>query len=119
MYAILEWGDETQIANGVGKSSSMMAKYLSPEDCHESPLFKAAAILAAWIDGNHQSGNEALRRFIGFVSRAIPGTDTTPEGLILAAVSKVETELADIRQHIPQIRLDMRREVERKQKEKK
>lgn len=124
IYAVLEHDDETHIASGVGKSPSMLSQYLNPECERESPCFKSAAIFAEWIYRHPERGQEALRRHIAFISRAIPGMDSTPEGLILAAVSKVETELKDVRaivQTLPGVewsaekdKKPMRREVERK-----
>jgi len=94
---VLKQDDETDIAKGVGKSASMVSKYLNPENERESPGFKSAAIFAEWIAANPERGKEALRRHVAFIERALPGKDTTPQGLLLAAVKKAERELEDMK----------------------
>lgn len=68
----LSFGDEDDIAKGVGKSSGMISQYLDPGCERESPIFKAAAILTAWIDANPDDGQKALQTFNSFVGRAYP-----------------------------------------------
>ncbi len=68
----LAYGDETPIAKSTGVSVGMISQYLNPNDDRESVLFKAAAVLAGWIDANCIDGRKAQGVFNSFVSRALP-----------------------------------------------
>lgn len=72
----LNFGDEGDIAKVVKKSPGMISQYLNPNDDRESPLFKAAAIFAAWIEVDADGGLEALTTFHCFVRRALNGKET-------------------------------------------
>lgn len=71
----LNFGDEGEIAKVVKKSPGMISQYLNPNDDRESPIFKAAAIFAAWIEVDADGGLEALTTFHCFARRALKGQD--------------------------------------------
>lgn len=71
----LNFGDESEIAKVVEKSPGMLSQYLNPNDDRESPIFKAAAIFAAWIEVDADGGLEALTTFHCFARRALNGKD--------------------------------------------
>ena len=71
----LNFGDEGEIAKVVKKSPGMISQYLNPNDDRESPIFKAAAIFAAWIEVDADGGLEALTTFHCFARRALNGQD--------------------------------------------
>jgi len=71
----LNFGDEGEIAKVVKKSPGMISQYLNPNDDRESPIFKAAAIFAAWIEVDADGGVEALTTFHCFARRALNGKD--------------------------------------------
>ncbi len=72
----LRYKGETAIAELIHISPSMVSQYLNPNDERESPLYKAAAILAAWIEDDETGGTNALTLFNTFVHRALPGDAT-------------------------------------------
>lgn len=76
MAKALDFGDETEIAKEIGISAGMISQYLNCNDERQSPLFKSAAILAAWIAVNPDGGMEALTTFHCFVRRALKGKES-------------------------------------------
>lgn len=77
----LSYRDEEKIAAKVGVSSGMISQYINANDERESPLYKAACILTAWIETSCRDGEKALGIFNSFVGRALPcpGTYDTNE----------------------------------------
>lgn len=71
----LGFGDEIEIAKNAGVSAGMVSQYLNPNDDRESPIFKAAAIFAGWIEQDPDGGVEALTTFHCFVRRALKGQE--------------------------------------------
>lgn len=68
MSRCLKHGDETDIAEIVGKTPGLFSQMFNPNDERESNLFKAARELAALLQINQERGRCALRVFNGFVS---------------------------------------------------
>lgn len=98
MYSNLVFGDETKIAEKIGKSVSIIAQMYSPDAERESNLYKAANELAALIEINETRGCNALQIFNGFVKRAIAGDS----GLCVDSVRRksrkelMEADLAEL-----------------------
>ncbi len=76
MYRVLEYGDETYLANEVGKSAGYYSQMTNPEDSRESIWFRAARDLFNLVRRNPQRGCDALQTFNTFVKRAIPGNSS-------------------------------------------
>src|SRR5437870_281265 len=72
IYSTLSFGDETAIAELVGKSTSIIAQMYSPDCERESNLYKSARELAAFIQIDPDRGCQALQVFNEFVRRALP-----------------------------------------------
>jgi hypothetical protein len=73
IYKTLEYGDETYLANAVGKSVGYYSQMLNPEDPRESTWFKAARDFYNLILKNPDKGCETLQKFISLVKTAVPG----------------------------------------------
>ena len=106
-HSVLRYADETYIAEEVGKSKSYISKMLNPNNPTVSVLFRAAAILAAWIARSPARGRLALRAFNTFVLRADVANQGTVSEELAAKLVRAEEELADIRKivgELPEIR---------------
>lgn len=68
----LEYGNDTDLAERLGVSPGIVSQYLNHGDSRESPVYKAACILAEWIDLNPDGGHKALELFNLHVRRAEP-----------------------------------------------
>jgi predicted transcriptional regulator len=78
IYGVLAFGDETEIAKRLGKSVGLISQYLDPNNDRESPLLKAARMLAALADIDPIRGREALELFNMYVHRSMPVIDARP-----------------------------------------
>jgi hypothetical protein len=102
IHRVLDHTDEVEIAKRVGKppGSELLSQYLSPNNDRESPLYKAACILAAEIDIDHARGLRMLRVFNEHVERALPDEGASE---LLAKVKKCESELQGLAEKIKEI----------------
>lgn len=119
-HALLRYRDETAIAEEIGKSESWVSKMFNPNHPAASPLFRAAAILTAWIVRSPQRGRAALRLFVEFVERAVP-SDKTQEKDLAERMEQAQHALCDLweaAQDMPDIRWQAKELVYQYRKEK-
>lgn len=72
LYRVFPFGSQEEIAKRIGKSPGLISQYCNPHDSRESPLYKAAQMLAALAEIDPQAGREALELFNLFVHRSLP-----------------------------------------------
>ena len=95
--------DYQLVSASTGASANILSQWFNPNELRESILFRAATILAAWIETDAARGREMLRRFVAFVERALPESDPSIEGQIKRAVEKTEVDLAQIKYFVTQM----------------
>lgn len=76
IYACLPFGFQEQLAKALGKSPGLISQYLSPSDDRQSPIFRAAQMLAVLIDVDPEAGRKALDVFNYFVRRSLPDNES-------------------------------------------
>lgn len=70
VFKCLEHGDEKDLANATDAGYSILCQKFSPDNERESDLFRAAALMAAWLEQDPAGGECALTVFEQFVRRA-------------------------------------------------
>lgn len=70
IYKCLGHGDEKDLAGATDAGYSILCQKMSPDNERESDLFRAAAVLAAWLEMDPVGGECALTRFEQFIRRA-------------------------------------------------
>lgn len=110
-WKLLRSGDETAIGVGVQKTRNWISKLFNPGGGPQSPLFQAAAILAAWTIKSPVRGKKALRLFVQFVEKSTSEKDTSPGAVVVGAVQQLQEDFSDVigaLENVPEIRLQMR-----------
>lgn len=69
---ILKFGDETDVAEKLGRSSSIISQMCNPHDERASDFFKAAQFIAALCEVAPERGRKALQLFNSLVERHLP-----------------------------------------------
>lgn len=91
IYSLLPFGSEAEIAKRLGKSPGLISRYLNPNDDKESPIYKAAAMLAVLMDIDPEAGESALEIFTYYVERAKHHADDKPDAAACLS-SKIRTD---------------------------
>lgn len=96
----LRSGDITKLAERRGKSVSLYAQMMSPNDERESNFYKAAMDFIALIGIDKDRGAEALRIFNNFISDSATGEAERIE----LVIAKAERELAEAKEALERIK---------------
>lgn len=96
----LRSGDITKLAERRGKSVSLYAQMMSPNDERESNLYKAALDIRALIEISPERGTEVLRIVTDFISEVADGEADRAE----LAIEKAERELDEAKAVLERIR---------------
>lgn len=105
LYPLTNKADYQLVSASTGASANILSQYFNPNELRESLLFRAATIMAAWIEADAARGREMLRRFNAFVERALPEADHSIEGQIKRAMEKTELDLAQLKYVVTQMPL--------------
>lgn len=99
-HKLLHYADGRQIAAEIGKTDSWVSKMFNPNHPAASPLFRAAAILVAWIVRSPVQGRLAWKLFKSFVERAVAQAEKSPEAEIEQRLEIAQAALDEVKQMV-------------------